>query len=353
MQFMQTRSLGFSNDHILVLRAPDVIEDRQQYSRSLRSFKAALLKEAAIQRVSLSSSVPGEPVPWYQQARQLQGGGTDERTTLFVATIDHDYWQTYGIRLVAGINYAAQHEADPHHILLNETAVRAVGFSNPSDAVGQQLVLSRDTLTVLGVVADYHHTSPKQEVDPTAYRLTDVESTYFSVAIAPGAERKVIAKAEVLYRQFFDGVPLEYFFARDWYDRQYDGDRQFSFVFNTFAALAVLIAALGLFGLASFTITQRTREVGVRKVLGSTVQQIVLLFSRDFLKLVLAANALAVPLAWWALESWLQTFATRVAVGYGVFVGVLILSVVIAWAAIGYHAVRSALTNPVQALRQD
>jgi putative ABC transport system permease protein len=190
-------------------------------------------------------------------------------------------------------------------------------------------------------------------VDPTAYRLTDVESTYFSVAIAPGAERKVIAKAEVLYRQFFDGVPLEYFFARDWYDRQYDGDRQFSFVFNTFAALAVLIAALGLFGLASFTITQRTREVGVRKVLGSTVQQIVLLFSRDFLKLVLAANALAVPLAWWALESWLQTFATRVAVGYGVFIGVLILSVVIAWAAIGYHAVRSALTNPVQALRQD
>ena len=353
MQFMQTRSLGFSNDNILILRAPDVIEDRQQYSRSLQSFKSALLKDARVQRVSLSSSVPGEPVPWYQQARRLGDGGTDERTTLFVATIDHDYWQTYNIRFVAGANYAAQHEEDAHHILLNEAAARAVGFANAQDALGQHVVLSRDTLTVLGVVANYHHTSPKEEVDPTAYRLTDVESTYFSVALATTNTPEVIAQAESLYQRFFPGVPLEYFFARDWYDRQYDGDRQFSFVFNTFAALAVLIAALGLFGLASFTITQRTREVGIRKVLGSTVQQIVLLFSRDFLKLVLVANALAMPLAWWALQAWLQNFATRVSVGYAVFAAVLALSVAIAWAAISYHAVRSALTNPVRALRQD
>jgi putative ABC transport system permease protein len=237
-------------------------------------------------------------------------------------------------------------------IILNEKAAQALGFSSPLAAVGQTIQWGRN-FKVAGVVKDYHHYSLHQPIDPVIF-LPAVNGTNFSLQVTTtGDLPQKLATIEKLYRQLFPGNPFEYYFADEYFNRQYQADRQFGYVSMAFTGLAIFIACLGLFGLAAFTAQQRTKEIGIRKVLGATVANITLLLSKDFLKLVLLANILAWPAAWWVTHQWLQNFAYRMDLNPWLFVLAGSITLLIALLTVSYQAVKASLTNPVKSLRTE
>ncbi|MEQ8423709.1 MAG: FtsX-like permease family protein, partial [Cyclobacteriaceae bacterium] len=353
IQFMQSQNRGFNSDDVLIVKAPDVIVDVAQYNRGMESYKLELLRSEHVEKVTITSAIPGRKVGWYVGSRRIGAEESDASVTLYVATMDQDYFDLLDIKLVAGRSYSNEAREDSTNVMINEKAVRMLGFENAEGSLQQKIVMFRDTMTVIGVVGNYFHQSPKEDFNPTAYRLMEAERNYFAIKMGKGEYRSVLNNAEKIYASLFPGFAFEYFFLDDFYNVQYDSDRKFNNVFNTFSMLAIIIASLGLFALASFTVAQRTKEVGIRKVLGSSMLGVFLLFVKDFFKLILIANAIAIPFVIVVMSNWLSNFAQRISIDIWVFATAGVITLFIAMISIGYHALRAALINPVETLRSE
>ncbi len=353
IQFMQSRELGFNSDDVLIVKAPDVIIDVAQYNRNMESYKTELLRSEHIEQVTITSAIPGRKVGWYIGSKRIGVDQNDPTVTLYVATMDYDYFDLLDIQLITGRAYSKETGEDPTNVMINEKAVEMLGFGSAEESLQQKVVLFRDTLTVIGVVSNYFHQSPKEDFSPTAYRLMEAERNYFAIRMETGEYHSVLSNAERIYASLFPGYAFDYFFLDDFYKGQYDTERKFNNVFNTFSVLAVIIASLGLFALASYTIAQRTKEVGIRKVLGASVSGIFLLFIQDFLKLIFIANGIAMPVVLLVMNNWLNSFAQRITIGAGVFVLAAFIAIMLALLSIVYHAIKATRINPVKALRSD
>ncbi|MBD2702318.1 ABC transporter permease [Spirosoma sp. BT702] len=355
LRHMQTQDLSMKLDQLLVLRGPDVGKDSTFKTRS-GAFRQSISQLASVQAFCTSGSVPGN---WYNFSADgitrpnPQPG--DNQKTYAVVNADHRFLGTYGIKLVAGQNVTAAECDKPWNaitkVMINERAVEQLGFLSSSAAVGQKIKWGRD-LEIVGVVKNYHHQSLKQAIEPIIF-IPQTSVYYTTVRLTTEQLPAKIAELEGLFNQYFPGNPFDYFFVDERYNEQYKDDQQSEQIFTIASLLAIFIACLGLFGLATYMTEQRTKEIGVRKVLGASVASIVTLLSKDFLKPVAIAIVIASPIAWYAMDRWLQDFAYKIDISWWVVGLAGLLAVGIALATVSFQSIRAALMNPVKSLRSE
>ena len=353
LKFMQKRELGIDINQMLVINAPGIVQNRDMYPAQFNSFKNEMLRHPSVKKMTGSSEIPGNLIYWTVGSKRV---GLDQevgRTVMYRVGVDHDFFGTYGNEVLAGRLFVPEFAADSSNVILNEKAVDVLGFKNSEDAIGGLVAFGQDTLTVIGVVKNYHQEGLKNDFRPTAFHPTQNDQAYYTLKIETKDLPQTVAYAREKYSQLFPGNPFDYFFLDTFFNRQYKTDQQFGQVFGFFAMLAIFVASLGLFGLASFTASQRTKEIGIRKVLGSSVPNIFFLLSKDFLKLVLIANVIAIPFVWLLMEGWLDSFAFRIHIGVWIFVVSAALTTFIALITVSYQSIAAAIANPVKSLRYE
>ncbi len=263
--------------------------------------------------------------------------------------------KTLGLKVIAGRDLSENYSTDAlESMLLNRTAVKKLGWL-PQEALGKTLFNTiRDSLPrrVVGVVEDFHFSSLKEEIQPLAISM-GLDHRVVAIKLAAGNPQEAIGQVEAAWRKIAPKYPFTYEFLDQVYDNLYKAEQKQRTILGIFAGVAILVACLGLFGLAAFTAEQRTKEVSVRKVLGASVGNVVVLLSKDFVKLVLVAIALAVPLAWYLMHRWLEDFVYRIAIRADVFLLAGGIAVGIALLTVSYHAIRTALSNPANTLRSE
>ncbi|RYF52478.1 MAG: FtsX-like permease family protein, partial [Cytophagaceae bacterium] len=239
-------------------------------------------------------------------------------------------------------------------VVINETAARLLGYASPAAAVGQRINYRvQSTPTIIGVLKDYHQLSLRKTIDPIIFELGEAPDGYFTVSVSQEKLPETIAAIQQVWQTVFPDSPFSYFFLDDFFNHQYQLDWTLAQLSGLFALLAVIVASLGLFGLAFLTTMQRTKEIGIRKVLGASVASIVTLLSQDLLKLVLIAILLASPIAWYAMSWWLQDFAYKIDIEWWMFALAGTLAVAIALLTVSFQSVKAALMNPVKSLRSE
>jgi putative ABC transport system permease protein len=228
-----------------------------------------------------------------------------------------------------------------------------LGFASPEDAIGKDILRGERRWTVVGVVEDYHQKSLRYPIEPMIFMSYYSTNSEISVKLTPGDLPGTIAQIKKKYEAFFPGNLFDYSFLDEDFNRQYQNDQLFGKTFGIFAGLAIFVACLGLLGLTMFATIQRTKEIGVRKVLGASVSSIVILLSKSFLRLILLAGLIAFPLAWWTMSKWLQDFAYRISIGWWIFLLAGAAALFIALATISFQAIKAAIANPVKSLRTE
>ncbi|MCB0628602.1 MAG: ABC transporter permease [Saprospiraceae bacterium] len=347
---MRKIDLGFDMTETLVIRGPEVFAVDSLFESTSKAFKEELTKKASISNVAASSNVPGDEIFWTNGIKR-QEESDDKYKIIYNAGVDYNYFETYKIDIVAGRNYGPEFTTDTAALVLNEAAVKYLGFQLNEEAVGQKVTFWGRPHTIVGVVADYNQMSAKTKVAPIAFPLTTGASNYYTLRLEGRNYQSVFNEVQATYQSFFPGNPFDYFFLDQFYNRQYDNDRKFSRVFTLFAGFAIFVACLGLFGLSSFNTLNRRKEIGIRKIMGASVPGIVQMLSREYLWLVLIANLLAWPTIYLLMNNWLDNFATRISLGVNVFIISALIVLFIALATVSYKIITTALANPVKAIR--
>lgn len=356
LQYMQNKELGMNPGRLLVIEGPDAGRD-STFTQRRNAFRDAVMNQSFVTAYSNSGCVPGHAFNFstegFTTPRSQPG---DENKSYAFAIIDERYLDTYGIEMKAGRNFSAEECAvrwnDNSKVLMNERAIAQLGFASPEDALRTRVRWDERELDVIGVVRDYHHSGLQQAIEPIIFYPQN-NSAYFTLRLAGGDLPAHVEKLGQIYRDHFAGNPYAYFFADDDFNRQYLGEQRYGALFSLASIWAVVIACLGLFGLATYTVEARVKEIGIRKVMGAGVAGIALLLSKDFLKLVLVAFAAASPLAYYFMEKWLADFAYRIDVQWWMFALAGAVAVAVAVLTVGFQSVKAALANPVQSLRNE
>ena len=355
LRFMQNKNLGMDVEQIVVMKAPEIGGD-SLFRLNNPAFLNQLRAMPFVKQVSNTGSVPGN---WYSWAAagiaRLNPQKDDDKKNYNILMMDENYLNTFRIQLLAGQGFTSQlcetNFNEINKVIINEKAAISLGFADPKTAVGQKIKWGTER-EVIGVVKDYNHQGLQKNIDPIVF-LPRHNLGYFAIRMNTEQVQSHIGELENLYKKTFIGNPFEYFFADENYNKQYKSEIQYGTIFTVASSLAIFIACLGLFGLAMFSVEQKTMEFGIRKILGASVASITTLLSKDFLKLVGIAFIIAVPLAWFGMNKWLQDFAYRIEIQWWIFALAGLLAMSIALLTIGYQAVKIALTNPVKSLRTE
>jgi putative ABC transport system permease protein len=352
IQYMRKQSLGINIDQTLVIRPPGVLID-STYLQNMSSFKETLTQHTGIKGVAISTSIPGEAVDW--NAGGIKLAGTDESTQkqYRVIGMDHDYMKQYGIKLIAGRYFSKDFGTDDSAVIFNKKGFEQLGLNKPEDAVGKRIDFWGSRYTIIGVAENFHQQSLREAFEPLIFRLIPGVRGYLSVKTTASKASETIALVKSNWDKFFPGNTFDYFFLDDHFDQQYRADQRFGQVFGLFTSLAILVACLGLFGLASFTTIQRTKEIGIRKVLGASVSGILKLLYQEFATLLVIAFVIAVPLAWLTIGNWLQGYAFRVNIHWYYFVLPFVMILVVALLTVSFQSIKAAIANPVKSLRTE
>jgi putative ABC transport system permease protein len=349
LNYMKSKDLGVTLDQTLVLKGPGIVDSL--YTQKFESFKSEILVIPGVKGISASSSIPGEENYWTSGVRRLTGGPAGATVVTHVG-LDHEHIPQYNIKVLAGRNFDKQFPGDDKRALINQSLSSVLGFKEPREAIGALVVDGGDTVEIAGVLEDYHQMSLKAKVIPVVFRLADV-STFYSIKLESNNYQNVIQRLEEPWKSFFPGNPLDYFFLDEFFNRQYERDDRFGQVFTIFTVLAIFIASLGLLGLASFMASQRTREIGIRKVLGSSVSGIILLLSRGFIQPVFLAILIACPLGYWIMGLWLESFPYRTSIQIWTFVVSGVIVLFIAFISVSSQALKAAITKPAETLKYE
>jgi putative ABC transport system permease protein len=262
------------------------------------------------------------------------------------------------MKILAGRNFSTAYTNDADTaIVITASAARLLGFVNIEEAVGSTLTIDfggqEGSMNVIGIVNDFHQVSLKEAVEPIAIFLSPFGSEYYAMKVSTQNLPTTIEYVQSTWNEVFPGNPFSYFFLDDYFNRQYQTDQRFGKLFGVFAALALFVGGLGLLGLSAFTTQQRTKEIGIRKVLGASVQGIVLLLSKDFVQLLIIANLVAWPLIYFVMEQWLTQFAYRIDVGWWVLAASGLIVIIIALFTVSLQTIKAAVVNPVDSLKNE
>lgn len=347
LHYMQHKKLGYDKEQVLV------IQESYTLGSNEAAFKQELLQDTRIASASLSSSVPmnGEAGGTQIFTKPLHQNDPHNEIQTGIYHIDYDYLPTLGMQLAAGRNFSPDYQSDSSGVLVNEAAVRELGITG--DPIGRTIIRSgRQEFNIVGVVKDFHFTSAKQKIAPLIMLLGGNRGSVI-VKIRTADIKGFLADVKTKWTAFGAEAPFSYTFLDESFAAVYNAEEKTGMIFTIFAIVSVVIACLGLFGLVAFTVEQRTREIGIRKVLGASIQQVLVLVSKEFLYLILIALVIAVPTTWWAMSHWLETFAYRVSITVWVFLTAGVAAIAIAIFTISIQAIKAALLNPVKSLRSE
>ncbi|MEP7317423.1 MAG: ABC transporter permease [Panacibacter sp.] len=351
LNYMQKASLGFNKDHIAIIPYNSALN--AQYE----AFRNELLSNSNFKDGSRSSRIPSGRLLDAMGASTVAADSLQPVSTdIKFLSVDYDFIPTYNISMAAGRNFSRQYGTDSLSFVLNEAAVKAIGWKVAQNAVGKDFVYGGVRGHVIGVVKDFHFESMHQQIVPMVFAmLTPSQPNYNNLSVKLSGNNMPVSLAylEKTWRKFLPEIPYQYTFLDENFEALYQAEQRQGTIFTVFACIAIFIACLGLFGLSAFTITQRVKEIGVRKVLGANVSSIVALLSKDFLKLVLIAAIIAFPVAWYAMYNWLQDFAYRISIQWWIFLIAAVAALLVALVTVSFQAIKAALANPVKSLRSE
>jgi putative ABC transport system permease protein len=358
-EYMRNQDLGIDAAHTLVLKGPRLVGDSLTRVNRWQAFRQAVRETGLVREITASGSLPSRELKrWTYLSLAGNAGQPKTREDVFpIVDVDADFFRAFDIKVLAGRTFSPQLSSDTRTVVLNEEAAKHFGFTDPQQAINRQLNLGDDKFTVIGVIENFHH-ELRGAYLKTAFFYNPAPDVYFSLQVNTGKEpsvqiQRTLARVEKQWKEVYPGNPFYYFFLDDSFDVQYRADQKFGRTVALFAFLTILVACLGLFGLASFTITQRTREIGIRKTLGATMGSVMVLLSRDFVRLVLLASGVAWPLAWWAVNKWLQGYAFHITPGPWLFILPAAAVLLIALLTVSYKTWQAARQNPVKSLRHE
>ncbi|GAB4230962.1 MAG: ABC transporter permease [Ekhidna sp.] len=351
LSYIQNKKLGFSKDHVLMIHDPWMMGEQ------VNAFKSEVLEYASIKSGTLSGYLP---VPssnnnnlWFPGANPTK----DESYVFSEFEVDHDYISTLGIEVIEGRNFSREFPSDSMALLINEVAAERLGWDEPigkklSTYGGSQDNPTVETYTVIGVVKNFHFRSLRNSIEPLVFQL-DRSWGYLSLKVDGSNIPATIDFLKEKWIEFAPGQPFEYSFLDQRFNDMYESEQKLGQIFGVFAFLAIFIACLGLYGLAAFTAEQRTKEIGVRKVLGASIMSIITLLSKEFLKLVGIAFLIAAPISYYFMNTWLQDFENRTNINFMVFLLAGILALVIAWVTMSFQSWNAARVNPAKSLKDE
>ncbi|MDF9797105.1 putative ABC transport system permease protein [Catalinimonas alkaloidigena] len=361
LEFIRDMKLGYDKEHVLVLHNTFYLGEQ------IDAFKQEMLRNPNIVNATISSFLPANSISNNSNAIFRDKNPNDEHTTSVPWwSIDYDYIETMGMHIVEGRNFSREYSTDSMGIIVNESFVRQFELNNDGEGALGKLLSSFGeqpdkiySFHVLGVVQDFHYQTMREKISPMVMVIGSDKhqmgksTAAISFRIKPENIKESIAFLESEWKKYVPELPFEYSFMDERFDNLYQTDQKIGKIFTIFCGLALFIACLGLFGLASFTAEQKTKEIGIRKVLGASESQLVYMFSKDFTRLVLISFVIAVPLSYLAMNMWLQDFAYHINLGLGIFLFAGIIALVIAWLTVSFQSIRAAHANPAETLRTE
>jgi putative ABC transport system permease protein len=349
LEFMRNENLGFNKEQVIVLNSSRAtVNDRSVYS----AFKNDLRSLAAVQQVTCTNSVPGRQ-GWRGQISYSENTPKGESVSAEYLAVDEDYVETLGLKVIAGRNFDEKRETDlKDGLLINETAASLYGWTI-TGAIDKKITSPSGypAGTVIGVVKDYHQSGLQQRIGPVVMDINP--GRYYAIRFLTGDTRNLIASLQASWKKRFPENEFNYFFLDEDFERQYQTEKRLANVFEVFSGLTILIAVIGLLGLVSFLVESRTKEIGIRKVLGAGILNIAQLLSKEFLILVMVANGIAIPLAGYFANLWLQEFAYRTTLGIGLFAVTFFLAMGLTLVTVSFQTIKAAMADPVKSLRYE
>jgi putative ABC transport system permease protein len=351
LHFMQQKSLGYDKEHIVLL--PYGTDLGKQYN----TFRSELLRNAGFKDITRSTRVPTGRLLDDMGAFTYTGDSArPTNTDIKYVGVDYDFLSVYGIKILAGRDFSREFATDTASFILNESAIHTLGWKDPQTAIGKDFRYGNQKGHIIGVVRDFNFESMHQAIVPLILIMLPPSQSYYSDASVKMSGTNLHSSLEYLektWRRMFPEAPYQFNFLDERFDKLYESEQKQGSIFVSFACIAIFIACLGLFGLSAFAISQRIKEIGIRKVLGANATGIVALLSKDFLRLVVIAAVIAFPIAWYAMHDWLKDFAYRISIEWWVFLMAGILAALIALITVGFQALKAAIANPVKSLRTE
>jgi putative ABC transport system permease protein len=354
VKYMREQALGLNTEQVLVLHSPRSMIGSKRRINIFKTFREKLVQYPAIEKVASSACIPGDQfLRHWEGVRQTEKDDGKE-LTYDVGWADEGYIPTLDFKMVAGRNFIDQPGEDKK-VIPNETAIRALGFKNNAEAIGKILRTRDDReFEIAGVVGDAHYEGLQKTIRPLLLLYGhNYEFGFFSIKVSPKNLNQTIATVQRHWEELYPNDPFDYFFLDSFFNEQYKLDNRFGKVFGSFSFLAIFIACLGLIGLVSYTTYQKTKEIGIRKVLGASVACIVGLITGEFFKPILVACLVALPVSYFIISKWLNGFAYRVGFAWWMYLLPLMVIIFLAFLTISWQSLRAALANPVNALREE
>jgi putative ABC transport system permease protein len=354
--FLREQNLGVNIEHTLVVKAPVGVDVQQDYG----AFRQMLMAQAGVKSISFSRTVPGIGSSQMGTTTGVNLSDAVKKTSYnyYVTGIDTSFFNLMDIRLLAGKNFDATtrpgfEDTTNRQLIVNEQTLRLWGITTPAAAIGRRVDLWGRQATIRGVVSNYHYESPKAPHIPIIHMYSPRFDSFASVKFAGGNAQEQLATLKRVFEANFSHSPFSYFFLDSEYDKQYKADDRFQQVFGVLTGLAILIACLGLFGLATFTVTKRTKEIGIRKVIGASTTNLIVILSKDFIRTVLVSILIGLPITYFLVSNWLSNYASRVELSWWLFGIPVLLILFLVLVSIGSKTIATALINPVKSLRSE
>ncbi len=350
LSFMREKDLGLNLEQTLVVRAPQIEQPPENY----QTFKDQLLSNTQFQAVSMSTCVPGLPSSQMSTTTgiNLVEAVESHYYNFYIYAFDVDFLPTMQMDLLAGSNFLPESKND-ETVLVNEESIALWGISTAEEAIGKKIDFWGRQRIIGGVIKNFHQASVKSAHIPMIFLYRSGFSDFASIRFTPGDVKHKVEVVRKTYEGLFPNSPFNYFFLDQEYDKQYRADEQFQQVFGTLAGLAIVIAMLGLFGLVSFTVAKRTKEIGIRKVLGASLSHIILLLSKDFISLILVSMLISIPITYFLIQQWLEQYAFRIDLNVWLFTVPALMVLIISMATISGKTFGISTQNPVRSLRDE
>ncbi len=357
MSYMRSADLGFDIEQTIVVERAAIADTSSELGRNrqIQLFTDGLRAESGIVAVSTSGIVPGKKIRFKADIRGYHQPQGEVYPLSFIGG-DYELIETLGMEIIAGRDFSRDFPSDADTAtLVTRGAAKLLGYENPEDILGQTVMMEsfRDAAIVIGVVEDYNHESLRVRAEPSLFTLSPFWAEYFLIRVNESSIPQALDIIEQKWNTVFAGNPFDYFFLDEFFNNQYKSEMQFQSMFSVFSILAIVIGCLGLFGLSAFTAMKKTKEIGIRKVLGASVQGVFYMLSKEFIVLIVISNIIAWPIIYYAMNSWLQGFEYRTNIDFLVFAIALVIVMLVALLTISFQTIKSAKLNPVDSLRYE
>ncbi|MBI9053709.1 MAG: ABC transporter permease [Bacteroidales bacterium] len=352
LQFLKSKESGINKTNILVINTPRIGE--QDIINQRRAFKEEVSKYPFVKSIGFSSVIPGMHNMFNRGGIRRINDDPTSGKNYRITEVDPNFSNVYSTTFIAGRNLSDDYNTDANSVIVNIAALELLGFENPDAAIGEKILIRGIENNIIGVIENFHQESPRLDFEPQIFRLAQYFNGYFSIKLENNKNLKanqVIIEAK--YKEFFTGNPFDYFYLQDYYENQYKTEVRFGEVFGIFALLALFITSLGILSLSAFSAAQRKKEIGIRKVMGASINQILILLSKNYISLLIISFTLAVPVIYLALNKWLNNFANRMDLSIWIFIIPIILVSVFSLITVAYQSVKTAKSNPADSLRHE